>query len=220
MKNKWLKRIGIGALALIVLWLLLRISGILQFHTVPTSSNAPSIMPGDQIIVTNLANYKRFDFVCYNQTNPKFDSGIWMKRVCGTPGDEILIENGTLFVNGKNVDKSLAIMHYYYLSSAYVHKLKDENNWPICGADPDSCRIAIVDSKVTKDMNAIRYIDNKAGILSSEFKDNWTLDNFGPFIIPKGSIFVLGDNRHNSLDSRIVGLISEKDIVGVVITWF
>lgn len=40
-------------------------------------------------------------------------------------------------------------------------------------------------------------------------------------IIPKGSVFVLGDNRELSYDSRQMGVISSEDLVGkVFFRWF
>jgi signal peptidase I len=49
------------------------------------------------------------------------------------------------------------------------------------------------------------------------FKHNWNKDNFGPLKIPAGKIFVIGDNRDNSDDSRYSGFINTDDIVGVVV---
>jgi signal peptidase I len=45
----------------------------------------------------------------------------------------------------------------------------------------------------------------------------WNKDNFGPLKIPSGKVFVLGDNRDNSEDSRYIGLIDKTAIKGVVI---
>ena len=40
------------------------------------------------------------------------------------------------------------------------------------------------------------------------------LHNFGPATVPKGSLFVLGDNRDVSWDSRSWGFVPLKDVLG------
>lgn len=44
--------------------------------------------------------------------------------------------------------------------------------------------------------------------------DKAPIPDFGPYKVPAGSIFVMGDNRGNSQDSRVFGAISESRIIG------
>ncbi|MDD3048530.1 MAG: signal peptidase I [Bacilli bacterium] len=68
----------------------------------------------------------------------------------------------------------------------------------------------------------IEYKDNKLYIDGKYIKEpyldtttyNFNLEEYGYSEIPKDTYFVMGDNRKNSTDSRVIGFINKKDIKG------
>ena len=119
-------------------------------------------------------------------------SQAWVKRVVGLPGDRIQMRQGHLFINDR------------------AASLKPDG---IGDAEDDTGGV----------QRAHRYIETLPnGVSHAIFKirDNGWLDNTPEVTVPPGHLFVMGDNRDNSADSRVplreggVGLLPIDNLIG------
>jgi signal peptidase I len=63
----------------------------------------------------------------------------------------------------------------------------------------------------------IRHQTEKDEGIAKIYNQPWNIDHFGPYTVPPGHYFVLGDNRHRSQDSRYTGPVPISDLVGKVV---
>ncbi len=137
---------------------------ILTPHKVKGQSMYPTFVDGEYILTSKitykLRPMKRGDVIIIKRTDTP-DQKLLIKRLIGLPGDEIMIQNGSVYINGEAIPEN-------YLS-------------------------------------ATTPIPNVSYLKEGE-----------PVLIPSGYVFVMGDNRPNSEDSRKFGPVPIQNIEGVV----
>jgi signal peptidase I len=167
---------------------------------VPSGSMNPTILEGDRLLVNKHVYGLRVPFTLVHLTRGQdpergdiivFDSPVdgtsLVKRVIAVPGDTVSLDRERLIVNGA----------------------------PAAYASGD----ALVTSSL---LRATRADDPSVLEESGDgpahdillLPGRWAPSTFGPIVVPRGMYFVLGDNRDNSADSRYIGLVPRRNIVG------
>ena len=203
-------------LAKTVVWavgiaLVLRII-IFQPFNIPSGSMKPNLLVGDFLFVSKPSyGYSRASLI-YPFTrldidgrflgrepergdilvfkNRKDGNKDYIKRLIGMPGDRVEVIDGALYLNGSPVPKEFIGMKTGSCDGGR-------------GSEAPHYRETLP--------NGVSYVVQEC------YGNRGGLDNVGPYLVPAGHYFMMGDNRDQSQDSRVqsqVGYVPYDDIVG------
>lgn len=127
---------------------------------------------------------------------------VTLVRVDGTSMNPTLVDGQFLLLNKTK-------SHYDYMDIVVFDYKNDKLIKRVIGKPGD--KVDIKDNSIY--INGEKIEDYGSKVLTA----NFSLEELGYDVIPSGYYFVLGDNRYNSTDSRIIGLVNEKDINGNII---
>lgn len=110
-KGSWL-RSNLEALGMAVLLAIVLRIFVVQAFTIPSGSMIPTLLVGDYILVNKFIYHfrpiERGDIVVFR--SPEDPSRDYIKRVVGLPGEEVAVEEGTVFVKSHALEEPY-IMH-------------------------------------------------------------------------------------------------------------
>jgi signal peptidase I len=195
----------IGAL---VIFLILR-AFLVEAYRIPSGSMIPTLLVGDWLFV-NKAIYgahipfsnaslpayrdpRRGDVVVFVSPFQADEDSLGhdptptlVKRLVGTPGDTLYMRNAVLYVNG------IAQRQGFGMNAA-------------------------VNPEMANAVDILFDWQKKVGLKASRFGPapaQPTHDNWGPFVVPPGKLFMMGDSRYNSKDSRYWGFVPRENVRG------
>jgi signal peptidase I len=169
-------------------------------YNIPSGAMKPTLLVGDYLYAWKFAygftptvrpfftrEPQRGDVVVF--VLPRDNSTVYIKRLIGLPGDRIQMINGVLNINGVS--------------------MKQERVDDFVETDTDGHTVHVKQWRET--------LPNGASYKTLDLIENGTYDNTDVYLVPPGNYFMLGDNRDNSVDSRIlnqVGYVPLENIVG------
>ena len=157
---------------------------VVQTYQVPTGSMEKTILVGDHLLVNKFAYGPRLDV--WARFLPYRDVQRGDIIVFKKPGDD---------VNPGNVLVKRAVA-----GPGGTVVVRDKTLW-VNGQAEDGPHVQHTDPEVYPNDQAIPDMARRR-------------DQFGPYVVPAGSWFGMGDNRDNSLDSRYWGAIPRENIFG------
>lgn len=190
-KKKVLREIRIFVLMILIVSSLR--SALADWNDVPTGSMKPTIQEGDRVVVNKLAYDLKIPFTTINVVK-------W-----GDP------QRGDIVVLFSPVDGTRLVKRVVAIPGDTV-EMRDNQLY--------------VNGRLAKQspIGSVPSSDGSAYILDEDLYGRThkvqltpaihSLRSFGPQVVPEGYYFVLGDNRDNSNDSRFIGVIERRRIVG------
>jgi signal peptidase I len=194
----------LGALAI---FLFLR-TFLIEAYRIPSGSMIPSLLVGDWLFVnkliygphipftdTNLPGYRepqRGDVVVFvspyqpDEAERGADpTPTLVKRVVGAPSDTVHMRKGVLHVNGIAQRQGFGATGY---SEAVANSVDPLFDW----------------------QKAVGLRESRFGPAPAQP----THDDWGPIVVPPQRLFMMGDSRYNSKDSRYWGFVPRKNVRG------
>ena len=198
--------------------------------SIPSGSMLPTMAIGDYLFVAKWPyGYSRYSFPFQL---PSFDGRIlsgmpqrgdvvifqkpgedadWVKRVIGLPGDTIAAEDGRLFINGRLVPRTGEGTIGVPVSPNSPCRVATGATADIVEANGEAlCRYPVFRERLPDGRNwlVLDQVDDPRG------------DHFGPVRVPAGHLFLMGDNRDDSRDSRFslaeggIGFVPVDHLIG------
>lgn len=181
---------------------------VIEAFKIPSGSMIPTLTIGDHLLVNKFVYGPRIPFTdirIFNWKEPKRgeiivfrypeDESInYIKRVVGLQGDKIEIRKGKLLINDQPVALTdISVPDGSEQSTAYPFYTKPK----------------LYNEQLGSIAHQMQYLRDQSNL------------NFGPILVPKESVFVMGDNRDNSKDSRVWGFVKYEKILGraLIIYW-